>query len=127
MSGERLPSSILVLIVEDELLIQNVVEDALKDAGFAVAVAHNGEEAIRMLEAPGTEYRVVVTDVNLGRGVNHRMGSRSTCTRTRRRDACCVYDRPRCERLGLQGCPEQRLSPEALCCRTVSCGSYSAS
>jgi CheY-like chemotaxis protein len=57
---------ILVLVVEDEALLQVMLEDVLKDGGFAVAVASKGADAIRMLQAPDAAYRALVTDVNLG-------------------------------------------------------------
>jgi DNA-binding response OmpR family regulator len=61
-------TSILVFIVEDEQPIRDLLEEALEDGGFAVATAAAGEDAIQMLEAPETEYRALVTDVNLSPG-----------------------------------------------------------
>jgi CheY-like chemotaxis protein len=60
--------SILVFLVEDEFLIQELVEHALQEGGFAVAIANNGEEAMAMLEADGAKFRALVSDINLGRG-----------------------------------------------------------
>jgi CheY-like chemotaxis protein len=60
--------SILVFLVEDETLIQELVEHALEEGGFAVAIANNGEEAMAMLEADGANFRALVSDINLGRG-----------------------------------------------------------
>ena len=49
-----------------------MVEDALKEAGFAVKTASRGEDAIRMLEDPDAAFRALVTDIDLadnkGRG-----------------------------------------------------------
>jgi DNA-binding response OmpR family regulator len=56
-----------VLIVEDEPLIQEMLEAPLKDGGYEVATAANGDEAVSMLEAQGSAFQAVITDVNLGR------------------------------------------------------------
>lgn len=58
-------NQVSILLVEDEALIQQMVEDALADAGFAVTLASDGEEAIGHLDTARIEYRAVVTDVNL--------------------------------------------------------------
>ena len=46
----------------------NCFEDALVENGFAVENAESGEEAIRLLDANGADYRALVTDVNLAPG-----------------------------------------------------------
>src|SRR4051812_7083245 len=61
-------TSILVFVVEDEEPIRDLLEAVLKEGGFAVATAGAGEDAIQMLEAPETQYRALVTDVNLSPG-----------------------------------------------------------
>ena len=58
-------TSVLIFLVEDELAIQDVIEIALEEADYAVAKASSGEEAIKMLEANGADYRALITDVNL--------------------------------------------------------------
>jgi DNA-binding response OmpR family regulator len=60
--------SVLILLVEDETDIRDVVATALEDAGFSVATAGRGEEAVAMLEAEAADYRALISDVNLGRG-----------------------------------------------------------
>jgi DNA-binding response OmpR family regulator len=57
---------VLIFVVEDEESIQEILKDALEDAGFAVSSAASGEEAIKMLDAKGEYFRALVTDVNLG-------------------------------------------------------------
>jgi DNA-binding response OmpR family regulator len=57
--------SISILLVEDEVAIQTMLEDELIEAGFTVSMATRGKQAIAMLDAPGAEYRALVTDVNL--------------------------------------------------------------
>jgi CheY-like chemotaxis protein len=39
-------TAVLVLVVEDEEFIQLLLDDALKEGGFAVTMASNGENAI---------------------------------------------------------------------------------
>jgi DNA-binding response OmpR family regulator len=62
--------AVLVLLVEDEALLQLSLSEALKEGGYAVEMAHNGEDATRKLEAPDAHYGALVTDVNLGGNVN---------------------------------------------------------
>ena len=60
--------SIPVLVVEDEQLIHALLTETLTEGGFAVKIAADGEDAIRMLNAPDASYRALVTDVNLSPG-----------------------------------------------------------
>lgn len=57
---------IMVLVVEDDQSIQFIVEEALADGGFGVAIASTGEEAIKLLDSTGSVYRALVTDIGLG-------------------------------------------------------------
>ena len=56
---------IVILVVEDDQLIQGMVMDALSEGGFEAAVAQSGEEAITLLEGARTDYRALITDINL--------------------------------------------------------------
>ena len=75
-SGEakRRPSSAetaargAVPVGDDEALIRDVVQCALEEDGYAVVAADSGRAAISILEARNAEYRILVTDVALGRG-----------------------------------------------------------
>jgi DNA-binding response OmpR family regulator len=60
----------LILVVEDELLISEMVVDALEQAGFSTLVAPNVEGAIVLLEQNGDAIRGLVTDINLDDGVD---------------------------------------------------------
>jgi len=60
---------ILLLVVEDEPAIQILMEDVLKDAGFAVRVATYGNEAITILDDESAQLVGLITDVRLGQGV----------------------------------------------------------
>lgn len=53
-----------VLLVEDEFLIRILVADHLRDAGFTVLEAMNGDEAISILSA-GADIDLVFTDVRM--------------------------------------------------------------
>lgn len=53
-----------VLVVEDEFLIRMLVADHLRDAGFTVVEAFNGDEAISILTA-GAPIDLVFTDVRM--------------------------------------------------------------
>lgn len=53
-----------VLVVEDEFLIRLLVADHLREAGFTVVEAFNGDEAIAILNA-GALIDLVFTDVRM--------------------------------------------------------------
>jgi DNA-binding NtrC family response regulator len=59
-----------VLLVEDEIIIADGVEVALRDDGIEVLSAHSAGEALRRLEAEPRAFAVLVTDINLGPGAN---------------------------------------------------------
>jgi DNA-binding NtrC family response regulator len=59
-------TNVLIFVVEDEISIQEVLQDALEDAGFAVSVASSAADAIKKLDAEGADFRALITDVNLG-------------------------------------------------------------
>ena len=58
---------LIILVVEDDDLIQSIVEDALADGGFEIAIAISGERAVELLDASDGKYRALVTDIGLGR------------------------------------------------------------
>jgi DNA-binding response OmpR family regulator len=66
MSEHQLP---LLLLVEDEHFTRELVEGALRDSGFELAVARTGEEGIVLLEETRS-FRGVVTDIDLGGDIN---------------------------------------------------------
>jgi len=55
----------MILVVEDDQLIEAMVKEALSDGGFESAITASGEEAITLLRGNKSQYRVVVTDINL--------------------------------------------------------------
>jgi CheY-like chemotaxis protein len=59
-------TKVLIFVVEDDPLVQDVLQGALEDAGFAVTAAKGAQEALKMLDAVGANFRALITDVNLG-------------------------------------------------------------
>ena len=59
-------SSAVILLVEDEVLVQILIEDALADAGYDVRVACSGAEAMSFLDHCSETPLALVTDVDLG-------------------------------------------------------------
>lgn len=64
MSAET--SAAFVLYVEDEVLIQQLVEITLQDAGYAVLLASNGREGMAALSDRTDEIIGLITDITLG-------------------------------------------------------------
>jgi CheY-like chemotaxis protein len=60
-----LETSLFVLVIDDDPVIQAIIDEALSDGGYEPAVAASGEEAITLLRGGQTKYRVLVTDINL--------------------------------------------------------------
>ena len=61
---ENLP---IILVVDDDPLLQQIVEEALRDGGFETVVAASGEKAVELLDTADGKFRALVTDINLGR------------------------------------------------------------
>lgn len=60
-----MPEHPVLLLVEDEALVSMALEVALMDAGFAVIVASNGNEAVTQLEAGAAGFAGLITDIRL--------------------------------------------------------------
>jgi CheY-like chemotaxis protein len=58
------PRGETILVVEDEVLVRLAVAETLRDAGYSVIEAANGDEALEVL-ATSTQIDVVFTDVNM--------------------------------------------------------------
>ncbi|MGY3691606.1 DNA-binding response OmpR family regulator [Bradyrhizobium sp. USDA 3240] len=56
---------VLILVVEDEVLIQDLVKEALADGGFTTESVSTGTKAIALLENGEQEYRALITDIKL--------------------------------------------------------------
>ena len=56
-----------ILIVEDEFLIGEALKQILEDAGFAVLLVHDADDAMAVLEKNNArDLAGLVTDINLG-------------------------------------------------------------
>jgi len=65
-----LSKSLSVLLVEDEVLILEIVQDALEQAGFHVQAALSGYAALEHLSEGVADLAGLVTDIRLGVGPN---------------------------------------------------------
>jgi CheY-like chemotaxis protein len=65
LPGGKVANLPIVLIVEDDETVQDIVEDALKEGGFETALAPSAEEAVTLLKGKASNYRALVTDINL--------------------------------------------------------------
>jgi DNA-binding response OmpR family regulator len=54
-----------ILVIEDDPDIQVILEDALTEGGFEVAIAATGEEGVTLLIGDKSKYRALVADINL--------------------------------------------------------------
>jgi DNA-binding response OmpR family regulator len=61
-------TEVVILVVEDEPLMGAALESALQDAGYECVVAHNGREALDLLEKDAAHFQGVLTDIRLGKG-----------------------------------------------------------
>ena len=52
-----------ILVVDDEPIVRESIRDWLKDAGYKVATAETGEEALEMIEKQ--DFSVMILDVRL--------------------------------------------------------------
>jgi DNA-binding response OmpR family regulator len=55
----------VIMVVEDDQMIQSLIEEALTEGGFEVAIAASGEEGVILLRGNRSHYRALVTDINL--------------------------------------------------------------
>jgi CheY-like chemotaxis protein len=58
-----------VLIVDDEPEIVELIVGALNERGLKVKAAHTDHDALDVLEREAAQLSVLVTDINLGKGV----------------------------------------------------------
>lgn len=60
----------LILLVEDEILVREMVVEALNEAGFATLLAFGANEGATLFAHNIDKVRGLVTDINLGDGMN---------------------------------------------------------
>ena len=66
---QAIADPVRVLVVEDELLLQQLVETVLVEAGYEITLVASGDEAIALLDQNTNAFRALVTDINLQDGV----------------------------------------------------------
>ena len=54
-----------VLLAEDDAAMLDMVQRALTGDGHTVVVAHDGQEALDLLSAPGAAFDVMLTDIHM--------------------------------------------------------------
>jgi CheY-like chemotaxis protein len=59
----------VVLVVEDEWLVSDMTATCLRDAGYLVLEIASGDAAVTLLRQGG-HFDILVTDINLGKGLN---------------------------------------------------------
>lgn len=57
-----------VLLVEDEVFIAEMIQDALEDRGVQVKSVHSDRSAYAILEGEAQSFSVLIADINLGPG-----------------------------------------------------------
>jgi len=60
-----LKNQLVILVVEDDLEIQTILEEALGEGGFDPAITASGEEAVTLLKGNRGKYRALVADIAL--------------------------------------------------------------
>jgi len=67
---QAIADPVRVLVVEDELLLQQLVETVLVEAGYEITLVASGDEAIALLDQNTNAFRALLTDINLQDGVS---------------------------------------------------------
>jgi DNA-binding response OmpR family regulator len=63
--GKGVNEQPVVLVIEDEYPVQDILEDALTEGGFAADILSSGEEALTLFRGRLKNYKALVTDVAL--------------------------------------------------------------
>lgn len=59
-----------ILIIEDEDAVRSLLRTLLRLAGYEVLSCQDGPEAVDLMEARGGTIQLLITDVNLGQGMD---------------------------------------------------------
>jgi two-component system cell cycle sensor histidine kinase/response regulator CckA len=59
-----------VLVIEDEDTVRNLLRTLLRLAGYEVLACQGGDEAVDLMDARGGTIQLLITDVNLGIGMD---------------------------------------------------------
>jgi DNA-binding response OmpR family regulator len=85
-----------VLVVEDEYLIRFLICDLLEDAGFRCAEAGDAEAALALLDGGLCRPDILVTDFNLGPGMDGKALAREVLRRLPGLPVAYVTGNPEC-------------------------------
>lgn len=107
-SPDRCAAMPAVLLVEDELLVRELIEEALNDQGLTVHAAGDGAAALSSVS--DAEPAVLVTDINLGPGLDGFEVARRA--RQLRPDLKVVYITGHAGHLAEQGLPDALMVPK---------------
>lgn len=66
-----------ILVIEDEDTVRNLLRTLLRLAGYEVLSCQQGAEALDLMEARGGTVQLLITDVNLGSGMDGFEAARS--------------------------------------------------
>jgi len=58
---------IVILVVDDEVIVRNIVQRILTQAGFAVLAAADGQEALEVFQAFPDTIDMLLTDIDMPR------------------------------------------------------------
>jgi CheY-like chemotaxis protein len=64
------PDAPVVLVVEDDLLLQGLLEDALTTGGFEVVFVTSSDKAMGLLRGGEVKYSALATDIHLREEMN---------------------------------------------------------
>jgi two-component system, cell cycle sensor histidine kinase and response regulator CckA len=78
-----------VLVIEDEDGVRNLLRTLLRLSGYEVLACQDGPEAVDLMEARGGTLHLVITDVNLGAGMDGFEAA--ACLRARQPDLKVLY------------------------------------
>lgn len=62
--------TLMLLLVDDEILITEMLQDALEDAGFNVITANDGDGAMAIVDDDSQPIRGLITDINMGESID---------------------------------------------------------
>ena len=77
------------LFAEDDVILAEMIGEALVDAGFEVTRAASGDKALEVLDSGANDVKVLITDIQLGPGVDGWRLARYA--RTRHPDIAVLY------------------------------------
>jgi two-component system cell cycle sensor histidine kinase/response regulator CckA len=74
-SGQR-AATLRILVVDDELIVRSWIARLLREEGYAVEIATDGAEALRLAQETPDEFDLVVTDVRMPQMDGWQLGRR---------------------------------------------------